>query len=176
MDKELLTPEELTALKEATADYGAATNYWLLKIQFCFICALSLMVFTGFYPDLVVSWLSLADAPNLDVIYALLETRAVTALVLTVTAYFGYRYLPNVKVTLGIILSVATMNVFLDIPVYYTAKIAIEEWDLSALVVIRLVVLYFLASLYLTADYLPAAPRKLFVNPFRQGGYSDRGE
>ena len=176
MDKELLTPEELTALKEATADYGAATNYWLLKIQFCFICALSLMVFTGFYPDLVVSWLSLADAPNLDVIYALLETRAVTALVLTVTAYFGYRYLPNVKVTLGIILSVATMNVFLDIPVYYTAKIAIEEWDLSALVVIRLVVLYFFASLYLTADYLPAAPRKLFVNPFRQGGYSDRGE
>ena len=176
MDKELLTPEELTALKEATADYGAATNYWLLKIQFCFICALSLMVFTGFYPDLVVSWLSLADAPNLDVIYALLETRAVTALVLTVTAYFGYRYLPNVKVTLGIILSVVTMNVFLDIPVYYTAKIAIEEWDLSALVVIRLVVLYFLASLYLTADYLPAAPRKLFVNPFRQGGYSDRGE
>jgi hypothetical protein len=176
MDKELLTPEELTALKEATADYGAATNYWLLKIQLCFICALSLMVFTGFYPDLVVSWLSLADAPNLDVIYALLETRAVTALVLTVTAYFGYRYLPNVKVTLGIILSVVTMNVFLDIPVYYTAKMAIGEWDLSALVVIRLVVLYFLASLYLTADYLPAAPRKLFVNPFRQGGYSDRGE
>ena len=176
MDKELLTPEELTALKEATADYGAATNYWLLKIQLCFICAISLMVFTGFYPDLVVSWLRLADAPNLDVIYALLETRAVTALVLTVTAYSGDRYLPNVKVTLGIILSVVTMNVFLDIPVYYTAKIAIEEWDLSALVVIRLVVLYFLASLYLTADYLPAAPRKLFVNPFRQGGYSDRGE
>ena len=176
MDKELLTLEELTALKEATADYGAATNYWLLKIQFCFIFALSLMVFTGFYPDLVVSWLRLSDAPDLDIIYTLLETRAVTVLVLTITAYFSYRYLPNVKVPLGIILSVITMNLFLDIPVYYTAKMAIGEWDLSALVVIRLVMIYFLASLYLTADYLPSSPRKLFVNPFHHGGNSESGE
>ena len=176
MNKELLTPEELTALKEATADYGAATNYWLLKIQLCFFAASSLMVFTGFYPDLVISWLKLSDAPDLDALYTLLETRAVTIFVLIVAGYFSYRYLPNVKVPLGIIVSIVAMNIFLDIPVYYTAKMAIGEWDLSALVVIRLVMIYFLASLYLTADYLPAAPRKLFVNPFRQGGYSDRGE
>ena len=172
MDKELLTPEELTALKEATSDYGAATNYWLLKIQLCFIVAFSLMVFTGFYPDLVISWLKLTDAPDLDALYTLLETRAVTIFVLMVAAYFSYRYLPNIKVPLGIIVSIVAMNVFLDIPVYYTAKMAIGEWDLSILVVVRFVLLYFLTSLYLTADYLPAAPRKLFVNPFRRGGYS----
>ena len=172
MDKELLTPEELTALKEATSDYGAATNYWLLKIQLCFIIAFSLMVLTGFYPDLVISWLKLTDAPDLDALYTLLETRAVTIFVLMVAAYFSYRYLPNIKVPLGIIVSIVAMNVFLDIPVYYTAKMAIGEWDLSILVVVRFVLLYFLTSLYLTADYLPAAPRKLFVNPFRRGGYS----
>ena len=95
------------------------------------------MVFIGFYPDLVISWLKLTDAPDLDALYTLLETRAVTIFVLIVAGYFSYRYLPNVKVPLGIIVSIVAMNIFLDIPVYYTAKMAIGEWDLSILVVVR---------------------------------------
>ena len=69
MDKDILTKDELRALDEATADYGAATNYWLLKIHICFIIGLTLMVFAGPYPDQVVRWLRLLESPDKDTLY-----------------------------------------------------------------------------------------------------------
>lgn len=172
MDKDILTKDELRALDEATADYGAATNYWLLKIHICFIIGLTLMVFAGLYPDQVIRWLRLVESPYKDTLYELLEQRTMTIAIMIIASYLCYRYLPNIKIALGIILSVVVMNLFMDIPVYYSAKLALGDWDLSILVVARLVLIYFLASLYLTAEYLPCPPRKLFANPFRNNGHS----
>jgi len=172
MDREILTQDELRAIDEATADYGAATNYWLLKIHICFIIGLTLMVFSGFYPDQVISWLKLTDAPYINTLYELLELRAMTITTLIISGYLGYRYLPNIKVAIGAILSIVVVNLFMDIPVYYSAKLAVGDWDLSILFIARVVMIYFLASLYLTAEYLPCPPRKLFANPFHKSGYS----
>ncbi len=95
-----------------------------------------------------------------------------TIAIMIIAGYLCYRYLPNIKIALGIILSVVVMNLFMDIPVYYSAKLALGDWDLSILIVARLVLIYFLASLYLTAEYLPCPPRKLFANPFSNNGHS----
>lgn len=54
MKKELLSEDELSALKDATADFGVASNYWLFKIQLCFGAAISIIVSIVFYPDLVI--------------------------------------------------------------------------------------------------------------------------
>ena len=94
MKKELLTDEELSALKDATADFGVATNYWLFKIQLCFGVAISIMVTLAFYPDLVIDWLNLESASDLESLYAVLKTRAVSILILIVAAYFCYRHKP----------------------------------------------------------------------------------
>ncbi|MBL6805455.1 MAG: hypothetical protein ISQ56_09050 [Pseudomonadales bacterium] len=172
MDKEILTQDELRAIDEATAEYGAATNYWLLKIHLCFIIGLTLMVFVGFYPDQVISWLKLTEAPHISTFYELLELRAMTITTLIISGYLCYRYLPNIKVAIGTILSIVVVNLFMDIPVYYSAKLAVGDWDLSIIFGARIVLIYSLASLYLTAEYLPCPPRKLFANPFRKSGYS----
>ena len=130
------------------------------------------MVFSGFYPDQVISWLKLTDAPYINTLYELLELRAMTITTLIISGYLCYRYLPNIKVAIGAILSIVVVNLFMDIPVYYPAKLAVGDWDLSILFIARVVMIYFLASLYLTAEYLPCPPRKLFANPFHKSGYS----
>lgn len=172
MNEDILTKDELKAIDEATADYGAATNYWLLKIQICFIIGLTLVVFAGFYPDQVIRWLKLAETPYKNTLYELLELRAITITTMITSGYLCYRYLPNIKIALGIILSIVVVNLFMDVPVYYSAKLAEGDWDLSIIFVARSVLIYFLASLYLTAEYLPCPPRELFANPFRSSDYS----
>lgn len=168
MDKNLLSEEELNALNAASTNTGSAADFWLLKNHIVFLVTAAMGIFCLAFPQELIQWLRLDSLADQENIRQLLQIRAISIASALIVGYFGYTYSRQIRLILGILLSIVIMDSALDIPVFYLEKIAAKDIDIAVMIVLRAVLIYCLASLFRRAEYLPPPKRKFFINPFKR--------
>lgn len=157
----------MDAISDLFKTGSSVDHYFLLKLQVTLVVAAIYAYLLIIHPIGMSEWLVPNGVINGQPIEAILVSRGVFIIVLSLAAVYSYKTRSHMTIIFGSSAVIAPINLMSDLIIFYSNSLSEVSLKLVLILLARALLCISIILLYRNRELVPEDRRAIFKNPFR---------